>query len=164
MVNNDFCICDAVDLSLVRDISQRLATISFLTNIQHQQLLKNPESLDKLRSSFLLKDRKSTDSDYHPYSRLPTPWSSKISKCRRALDQAMFVQVHKKGPAPNQIGAGPELIFLSINRPIARVCYGVGRYSLTSSMSILPAPPGAVVLPLVPRPTAILSTFVRFMP
>jgi len=40
----------------------------------------------------------------------------------------------------------------------------LGLYSRMSSKNILPEPPGTVILPWVPRPIAILSTLVRFMP
>ena len=41
---------------------------------------------------------------------------------------------------------------------------GAGRYNRMSSKYILPAPPGTVALPLVPRPIANLSTSVRSIP
>jgi hypothetical protein len=40
----------------------------------------------------------------------------------------------------------------------------LSRYNRISSMKILPEPPGIVMLPLVPRPIAILSTLVRLIP
>ena len=53
---------------------------------------------------------------------------------------------------------------LNCSKKLSYYSAALVRYSRMSAINILPAPPGVVTLPLVPRPIAILSTSARLIP
>jgi hypothetical protein len=134
------------------------------SNVQHGMLIRNIHPIFfSASTSKIIDANKIFIPVKPPFRQVKSLYSYVYSDWRNLY---FLTESMKKETCTELIGTGPKVISCCCCfRKRGFYCSEVlNRYSRMSSKYILPEPPGTVMLPFVPRPTAILSTLVRATP